>query len=161
MNTHPTTKLVNQDQPMTLFGEKTPRAVIYKSESHKLHQAFCVKESKVIHQGMPVALDTDGNIEPYIPDESSQVYLGIAVTDNINPAYQAQRNFPVEVTVAVEAFMVVNWVAKEAMECGYVKPTNILLIDRFITAESSDKETKFISIVPADEANDIIQVLVR
>ena len=104
MNTHPTTKLVNQDQPMTLFGEKTPRAVIYKSESHKLHQAFCVKENKVIHQGMPVALDTDGNIEPYIPGgDGSQVYLGIAVTDNINPAYQAQRDFPVEVTVAVEA----------------------------------------------------------
>ena len=33
-----------------LFGEKTPRAVIYKSESNKLHQAFCVKENKVIHQ---------------------------------------------------------------------------------------------------------------
>ena len=149
MNTHPTTKLVNQDQPMTLFGEKTPRAVIYKSESHKLHQAFCVKENKVI-------------IEPYIPGgDGSQVYLGIAVTDNINPAYQAQRNFPVEVTVAVEAFMVVNWVAKEAMECGYVKPTDTLLIDRFITAETSADETKFISIVPADEANDIIQVLVR
>lgn len=80
---------------------------------------------------MPVALDTDGNIEPYIPGgDGSQVYLGIAVTDNINPAYQAQRNFPVEVTVAVEAFMVVNWVAKEAMECGYVKPTDTLLIDR-------------------------------
>ena len=31
------TKIVNKDQPMTLFGEKTPRAVIYKSESHKLH----------------------------------------------------------------------------------------------------------------------------
>lgn len=164
MNTlHPTTKLVNEDQPMTLFGEKTPRAVIYKSESHKLHQAFSVKKDKVIHQGMPVALDTEGNIEPYIPDGAgSQVYLGIAVTDNINPAYQAQRDFPVEVTVAVEAFMVVNWVAKEVMGCGYVKPTNTLLIDRFITAESSvDEETKFISIVPADEVNDIIQVLVR
>lgn len=163
MNTHPTTKLVNQDQPMTLFGEKTPRAVIYKSESHKLHQAFCVKENKVIHQGMPVALDTDGTIEPYIPDSKngSQVYLGIAVTDNINPAYQAQINFPVEVTVAVEAFMVVNWVAKNAMVCGYVKPTDTLLIDRFIIAEASADETKFISIVQADEANDIIQVLVR
>lgn len=163
MNTlHPTTKLVNEDQPMTLFGEKTPRAVIYKSESHKLHQAFSVKKDKTIHQGMPVALDTDGNIEPYIPDgDGSKVYLGIALTDNINPAYQAQRNFPVEVTVAVEAFMVVNWVANKGMVCGYVKPTNTLLIDRFITAEASDDETKFISIVPADEANDIIQVLVR
>ena len=57
--------------------------------------------------------------------------------------------------------MVVNWVAKEAMGCGYVKPTYTLLIDRFITAEISTDETKFISIVPADEANDIIQVLVR
>ena len=40
------TKIVNKDQPMTLFGEKTPRAVIYKSESHKLHQAFCVKDGE-------------------------------------------------------------------------------------------------------------------
>lgn len=163
MNTlHPTTKLVNEDQPMTLFGEKTPRAVIYKSESHKLHQAFCVAEGKKIHQGMPVALDAYGNIEPFIPGGTgSQVYLGIAVTDNINPAYQAQRNYPVEVTVAVEAYMVLNWVAKEAMDCGYVNPTETLLIDRFVTAEASTDETKFISIVPADEANDIIQVLVR
>ena len=36
-----------------------------------------------------------------------------------------------------------------------------VVIDRFITAETSADETKFISIVPADEANDIIQVLVR
>lgn len=40
------TKIVNKDQAMTLFGEKTPRAVIYKSESHKLHQAFNVKKEK-------------------------------------------------------------------------------------------------------------------
>ena len=26
MNIHPTTKLVNQDQPMTLFGEKTTQS---------------------------------------------------------------------------------------------------------------------------------------
>lgn len=26
MNTHPTTKLVNQDQPMTLFGEKNSQS---------------------------------------------------------------------------------------------------------------------------------------
>ena len=31
-----------------------------------------------------------------------EVFLGIAVTDNVNPAYQGQRNFPVEVTVMVE-----------------------------------------------------------
>lgn len=153
-------KQVNMDQPMTLMGDKTPRVVIYKSESHKLHQAFNVKDGVKVYQGMPVSLTVDGTIEPYT-GATGQVYLGIAVTDNINPAYQPQRNFPVEVTVAVEAFMLVNWVASAAMDCGYVKPTSTMLNDRFVTAEASDEETKFICIVPADEANDLIQVLVR
>ena len=39
---------------------------------------------------------------PYTTLFRSQVYLGVAVTDNVNPAYQPQRNFPVEVTVAME-----------------------------------------------------------
>lgn len=152
-------KEVNKEQPMTLLGDYTPRVVIYKSESHKLHQAFCVAEGKTIYQGMPVALNTDGLIEPYT--SSDQIYLGIAVTDNINPAYQGQRNFPVEVTVAVEAYMIVNWVADAAMECGYVMPTETILNKRYVTATASADESKFISIVPAEEANDIIQVLVR
>ena len=49
------TKIVNDPQQLTLFGERTPRAVIYKSESHKLHQAFNVKAGEKIVQGMPVA----------------------------------------------------------------------------------------------------------
>lgn len=40
------TKIVNDPQQLTLFGERTPRAVIYKSESHKLHQAFNVKAGR-------------------------------------------------------------------------------------------------------------------
>lgn len=156
------TKIVNKEQQLTLFGERTPRTVIYKSESHKLHQAFNVKEGKKILQGMAVAIGTDGLIEPYVPGGAgSQVYLGIAVTDNVNPAYQAQRGFPVEVTVMVSAFAVVNWVAKEQMDAGYVKPSDALLNERFTVAEVSAQESKFISIVPADEANDVIQVLIR
>ena len=42
------TNIVNMDQPMTLFGSKTPKTVIYKSESHKLHQAFTVKQGEII-----------------------------------------------------------------------------------------------------------------
>lgn len=170
-----TTKIVNNPQQMTLFGERTPRAVIYKSESHKLHQAFNVKAGVKIVQGMPVALGTDGLIEPFIPGGvdsqvclepfpggvCSQVYLGIAVTDNINPAYQPQRNFPVEVTVAVQGYMILNWVAKEALDCGYINPTENLLHDRFVIAEASTDESQFIAITPADEANDVIQVLIR
>ena len=59
-----TTKIVNDPQQLTLFGERTPRAVIYKSESHKLHQAFNVKAGEKIVQGMPVALNEDGLIYP-------------------------------------------------------------------------------------------------
>lgn len=42
-------------KPLTIMGEKTPRVVIYKSESHKLHEAFCVKTGNKIIKGMPVA----------------------------------------------------------------------------------------------------------
>nr|UVX49154.1 MAG: protein of unknown function DUF2190 [Bacteriophage sp.] len=155
------TKIVNDPQQMTLFGERTPRAVIYKSESHKLHQAFNVKADTKIVQGMAVALGTDGLIEPFIPGDAGQVYLGIAVTDNVNPAYQPQRNFPVEVTVAVQGYMILNWVAKEALDCGYINPTADLLHDRFTIAEAATDESQFIAITPADEANDVIQVLIR
>lgn len=156
------TKIVNNPQQMTLFGERTPKAVIYKSESHKLHQAFNVKADTKIVQGMAVALGTDGLIEPFIPGGAgNQVYLGIAVTDNVNPAYQPQRNFPVEVTVAVQGYMILNWVAKETLDCGYINPTADLLHDRFVIAEASTDESQFIAITPADEANDVIQVLIR
>ena len=95
----------NNEQPQTLLGTKTPRAKIFKSESHKLHQAFTVAEGKTIVQGMPVQLEKDGSIAPYLGAEGS-IYLGIAVTDNISPAYQGQRNFPVEVTVAVQGYII-------------------------------------------------------
>lgn len=156
------TNVVAQDQPLTLIGSRTPKAVIYKSEAHKLHQAFCVKQGETIVQGMPVALGQDGLIEPYIPEgDGSQIYLGVAVTDNVNPAYAPQRNYPVEVTVAVEGYMICNWVAVAAIYAGYVAPMGTLLNDRFVIAQSSVEETKFISLNPADEANDLISVLIR
>lgn len=149
-----------KETPLTLFGEKTPRVVIYKSESHKLHQAFTVAEDNKIVKGMPVAITAEGQIEPFTGDED-QVYLGIAVTDNVNPAYGAQRNFPVEVTVMMEGYAICNWVSKEALDCGYVQPDGTLLNDRFSVAATSAEETRFISITKADEANELIQVIIR
>lgn len=154
-----TTKIVNDPQQLTLFGERTPRAVIYKSESHKLHQAFNVKAGEKIIQGMPVALDEDGLIYPCI-DVATQVYLGIAVTDNVNPAYQPQRNFPVEVTVAMEGYMICNWVSNGNIEAGYVTPDGALLNDRFVKANQAIS-TPFIALNPAEEANEVIQVLIK
>lgn len=154
-----TTKIVNDPQQLTLFGERTPRAVIYKSESHKLHQAFNVKAGEKIVQGMPVALNEDGLIYP-CTDPSTQVYLGVAVTDNVNPAYQPQRNFPVEVTVAVEGYMICNWVSNGTIEAGYVNPDGELLNDRFVKANQGIS-TPFIALNPAEEANEVIQVLIK
>ena len=146
------------ETPMTLVGQKTPRAVIYKSESHKLHQAFCVKADTKIVKGQPVKLETDGTISPYT---GTGIYLGIAVTDNINPAYQGQRNFPVEVTVMVEGFAIVNWVAAaDSTPAGYVTPGAALLNDRYVKGTTSSSETKFIAL-NAGDTNEVIQVLVK
>ena len=87
-----------KETKLTMWGEETLRATIYKSESYKLHQSFTVKNEKKIYQGQPVALNTDGTIQPYTGDVG-EIYLGIAVTDSINPAYQPQRNVDLEVTV--------------------------------------------------------------
>ena len=109
------TKIVNDPQQLTLFGERTPRAVIYKSESHKLHQAFNVKAGEKIVQGMPVALNEEGLIYP--------------CTDT-------------------------------ATQAGYVTPDGELLNDRFVKANQATS-TQFIALNPAEEANEVIQVLIK
>jgi len=84
----------------------------------------------------------------------------VAVTDNVNTAYQPQRNFPVEVTVAVEGYMICNWVSNETIEAGYVTPDGELLNDRFVKA-SQGISTPFIALNPAEGANEVIQVLIK
>lgn len=151
---------MNKNVPLTLMGEQTPKVVIFKSESHKLCEAFNVAEGKTIIKGMAVALNEDGDITPFTGAEG-EVYLGIAITDNVNPAYRAQRNFPVEVTVMVEAFAVVHKVSNGEVKPGYVKPTGTVINKMYEEVAQSTTETKFISIDAADDANQILRVLVR
>lgn len=151
---------MNKNVPLTLMGEQTPKVVIFKSESHKLCEAFNVAEGKTIIKGMAVALNEDGNITPFTGAEG-EVYLGIAITDNVNPAYRAQRDFPVEVTVMVEAFAVVHKVSNGEVKPGYVKPTGTVINKMYEEVAQSINETKFISIDAADDANQILRVLVR
>ena len=151
---------MNKNVPLTLMGEQTPKVVIFKSESHKLCEAFNVAEGKTIIKGMAVALNEDGNITPFTGAEG-EVYLGIAITDNVNPAYRAQRNFPVEVTVMVEAFAVVHKVSNGEVKPGYVKPTGTGINKMYEEVAQSTNETKFISIDAADDANQILRVIVR
>lgn len=154
----------------TKFGGTTPRVVIYKSESHKLHQAFPVKASVRIYAGNPVAITADGTIELLTKDNEAN-YLGIAVTDNINPAYKESANAgPVEVTVAVQGFMIINAISEAALDAGPVEigtgmdATNHFTKFKTFTqagAASVTRPVNFISLTKASTKDELIQVLCK
>lgn len=154
----------------TKFGGTTPRVVIYKSESHKLHQAFPVKASVKIYAGNPVAITTDGTIELLTKDNEAN-YLGIAVTDNNNPAYKESANAgPVEVTVAVQGFMIINAISEAALNAGPVEigtgmdDTNHFTKFKTFTQAGADAATcpvNFISLTKASSKDELIQVLCK
>lgn len=157
----------------TKFGGTTPRVVIYKSESHKLHQAFPVKAPVRIYAGNPVAITTDGTIELLTKDNEAN-YLGIAVTDNINPAYKESANAgPVEVTVAtvaVQGFMIINAISEAALDAGPVEistgmdATNHFTKFKTFTqadAASATRPVNFISLTKASAKDELIQVLCK
>ena len=154
----------------TKFGGTTPRVVIYKSESHKLHQAFPVKASVTIYAGNPVAITPDGTIE-LLTKANEANYLGIAVTDNTNPAYKESANAgSVEVTVAVQGFMIINAISEAALDAGPVEidtgmdATNHFT--KFKTFTQSDaaavtRPVNFISLTKASAKDELIQVLCK
>lgn len=156
----------------TKFGGTTPRVVIYKSESHKLHQAFPVKASVKIYAGNPVAITADGTIE-LLTNANEANYLGIAVTDNNNPAYKESANAgPVEVTVAVQGFMIINAISEAALDAGPVEigtgmdATNHFHFTKFKTftradAAAATRPVNFISLTKASAKDELIQVLCK
>lgn len=153
----------------TKFGGTTPRVVIYKSESHKLHQAFPVKGSVKIYAGNPVAITADGKIE-LLTTANEANYLGIAVTDNTNPAYKESANAgPVEVTVAVQGFMIINAISEAALNAGPVEigtggDANHFTKFKAFTQAGADAATRpvnFISLTKASAKDELIQVLCK
>lgn len=154
----------------TKFGGTTPRVVIYKSESQKLHQAFPVKASVRIYAGNPVAITTDGTIELLTKGNEAN-YLGIAVTDNINPAYKESANAgSVEVTVAVQGFMIINAISETALSAGPVEigtgmdATNHFTKFKTFTqadAAAATRPVNFISLTKASAKDELIQVLCK
>lgn len=151
---------INKNQLLHRVGIPTPQTVIYKSESHKLHQAFPAKKegekAVEIVPGQAVKLNTDGTIEPYVGDG---VYLGIAVTYSRIPAYPEGAVGP-EVTVMVEAFAVVYGVASGTVACGYVEPEAKAEDDLYVPYKAGN-DTKFVNITPEAEAGELIQILIR
>lgn len=143
----------------TKFGGTTPRVVIYKSESHKLHQAFPVKASVKIYAGNPVAITADGTIE-LLAKSNEANYLGIAVTDNINPAYKESANAgPVEVTVAVQGFMIINAISEAALNAGPVEigtgmdATNHFTKFKTFTQAGTDAATRPVNFISLTKAS--------
>lgn len=161
---------IHNPQVLRKVGIPTPQTVIYKSESHKLHQAFPAKKVDgvpiVILPGMPVKLNTDGTIQPYV---GTGIYIGMAVTDSQNPAYPEGALGP-EVTVMVEAFAVVYAKASadsgDTLDCGEVVPTAIADDDFYVPYEapesgSESDHPQFINITPGAADGELIQVLIR
>lgn len=152
----------------TKFGGTTPRVVIYKSESHKLHQAFPVKASVKIYAGNPVAITADGTIE-LLTNANEANYLGIAVTDNNNPAYKESANAgPVEVTVAVQGFMIINAISEAALNAGPVEigtgmdaTNHFTKFKTFTQADAATRPVNFISLTKASAKDELIQVLCK
>lgn len=153
----------------TKFGGTTPRVVIYKSESHKLHQAFPVKGSVKIYAGNPVAITTDGKIE-LLTTANEANYLGIAVTDNTNPAYKESANAgPVEVTVAVQGFMIINAISEANLNAGPVEIGTGMDANHFTRfktftqagADAATRPVNFISLTKASAKDELIQVLCK
>lgn len=153
----------------TKFGGTTPRVVIYKSESHKLHQAFRVKAPVKIYAGNPVAITVDGTIELLTKDNEAN-YLGIAVTDNINSAYKESANAgSVEVTVAVQGFMIINAISETALNAGPVEIGTVMddtphHFTKFKTPTQADAATSpvnFISLTKVSAKDELIQVLCK
>ena len=159
---------INNPQPLRAVGSATPQTVIFKSESHKLHQAFAVKVTEgvvdEIVPGQAVKLNSDGTISPYT---GSGIYLGIAVTDSLNPCYPDGALGP-EVTVMVEGFAIIYGKAKVGvsnMACVYVAPAaktaGELYAPYDVTASSGATESHFINLTPGADAGELIQILVR
>lgn len=151
-------------EAMTAVGSKTKQTVIYKSESHKLHQAFPVKKGEVILQGQPVQLNTDGTIQAYFGTDTG-IYLGIAVTDTQYPAYPVGEKIP-EVTVMVEAFAIVYGVAGQEMStCGAVLPNKLngdsIYVTYMLDSTTTKANPKFVNLNTAAATNDLIAVMVR
>lgn len=153
-------------------GGITPKAVIYKSESHKLHQAFNVKNGDTVVAGQPVVLNDDGTISPY---KGTGIYLGVAVNYSKYPVYPPEDINNPQVTVMMEGFAVIHGIVKttNVTKCGFVNPDGTLdesgiypnytpVAEDYLNANTGQPipEVHFIAITKGN-TGDIIRILVR
>lgn len=151
---------------MHKFGDATGKAVVFKSESHKLHHSLPVKTGETVKKGQPVVLNTDGTIQGFKTGNSLSMIIGYAVTDSANPAYQSSKQYGVvEVTVALKGYGILYGVsAADGQVAGKVIPTGSLDATGVYTeyqAEGTPATTNvnFIALNGGDEG-ELIHILV-
>ena len=149
---------------MTIFGDSTSKNVFFKNESHKLSQAFPVKEGDTILKGNLTVLNTDGTVSPFKAGGNLKLIIGVASTDSKNPAYvESRQHGPLEVTVFTKAFCIVYGTAKaDSTTAGPVKPTGVIdSTTGYSEFEEDATSTSPIAynITGAADAGDLIQIL--
>lgn len=146
------------------IGYNTPRAAVFKSESHKLNQAFPIKNGESVVQGQPVVLNTDGTIQGFKSTDDIKNIVGWATTDSKYPAYgESKQNGPIEVTIMARGYAIVWGVAKGALDAGPVKPTGSLDSDGLYAEYDADATTASpiaYNLTPATAAGELVQILV-
>jgi hypothetical protein len=149
---------------MTLMGDRTPNAVIYKSESHKLHHSFPVKTGEKILPGQPAVLNSDGTIQGFKSGDSLNSIIGTAVLNSETPAYAASKQYGVvEATVAVSGHMIVRAASGAALTAGPIKPNGAIFQTKYTTyvqANPATEKVTAIALNEADGAGEMILVMV-
>lgn len=145
----------------TQWGKKTPKAVIYKSEAHKLHQTFEVEAGKKIFTGEPVFLLENGKIiGVHDVAGTTSVEIGISIGDSQASPYR-MLDTNKEQTVLIRKGCAIIWAkATEAIVASQVKITyDPNELQPLVSKNPAVKDAKGIALTPAD-ANGLVQVLV-
>lgn len=145
----------------TQWGKKTPKAVIYKSEAHKLHQTFEVKAGKKIFPGEPVFLLEDGKIiGVHDVGGTTSVEIGISIGDSQASPYR-MLDTNKEQTVLIRKGCAIIWArADEEIVAGPVKITyDPDESQPLVSKNPAVGDSIGIALTPAG-LNDLVQVLV-
>jgi hypothetical protein len=145
------------------YGQQSPLACIYKHESHKLSQAFNAKivagKPVEIVSGDLVALNADGTVAKYT-GATGQIYIGIALTSSVTPAYPNVDHSACEVTVAVVGYIVLYAKANNgsALNATYIIPDGTYS-DGYTNFKVNATATNWINLTAGAADGDMIQVL--
>ena len=139
---------------MQVFGDPIGKTIYLKgAEAHKLHEAFTVAADSEVHNGQPVKLNADGELEPAEADEVHENIIGYSIHNGKEGDI---------VTVAVRAYATLYVMSAAAVSAGPVAYKGQNTTDTtYMSVGTSAEGTAFgWAIDKATAANQIIRVMV-